>query len=243
MAAVVPVGVAGADNSRRLRHRRRRGLRGRHHARRHREPRRRVAEFEISVNGFFTCSSDGDGEPALVALDLDQNPDTGSAFYGTEVELAPDDDRRRHTSTAPTTGTSAAFRGSGRPRLADAATVVGYYSIDTAQLGLKPGERLQRRRRHARPHGRHGSRPAHLQLRAGSGDEPPALGPDRRAPHVIAYASAGVSRQTSGPPRTGRSSGRGRDCAEVRCACSRGDGFCGRSRRRYGARIPSASRR
>ena len=40
-------------------------------------------EFEVTVAGDLDWSED----EALVALDLDQNPDTGSAFYGTEVEL------------------------------------------------------------------------------------------------------------------------------------------------------------
>jgi hypothetical protein len=34
------------------------------------------------------CRSEGGDVPLLVAVDTDQNPDTGSAFYGTEVEFA-----------------------------------------------------------------------------------------------------------------------------------------------------------
>jgi hypothetical protein len=34
------------------------------------------------------CRSEGGDIPLLVAVDTDQNPDTGSAFYGTEVEFA-----------------------------------------------------------------------------------------------------------------------------------------------------------
>jgi hypothetical protein len=41
-------------------------------------------EVELTVKGGADLQADG----ALVALDLDQNPDTGSAYYGTEVELA-----------------------------------------------------------------------------------------------------------------------------------------------------------
>jgi hypothetical protein len=41
-------------------------------------------EVELTLNGAPRLLQDG----PLVALDLDQNPDTGSAFYGTEVEVA-----------------------------------------------------------------------------------------------------------------------------------------------------------
>jgi hypothetical protein len=41
-------------------------------------------DVELTVNAGAGLQEDG----PLVALDLDQNPDTGSAFYGTEVEVA-----------------------------------------------------------------------------------------------------------------------------------------------------------
>src|SRR5438876_9399435 len=40
--------------------------------------------LQVTVAGRVNWDEDG----PLVALDLDQNPDTGSAFYGTEVEIA-----------------------------------------------------------------------------------------------------------------------------------------------------------
>ena len=46
--------------------------------------------FTVTFAGQLRCTSDGDGVPMVVAVDTDQNPDTGSAFYGTEFELAPD---------------------------------------------------------------------------------------------------------------------------------------------------------
>ena|SRR5437870_2503855 len=42
--------------------------------------------FRVTVAGNHDW--DLDQAEALVALDIDQNPDTGSAFYGTEVEIA-----------------------------------------------------------------------------------------------------------------------------------------------------------
>jgi hypothetical protein len=41
-------------------------------------------QVELTVKGRASLVEDG----ALIALDLDQNPDTGSAYYGTEVEIA-----------------------------------------------------------------------------------------------------------------------------------------------------------
>jgi hypothetical protein len=41
-------------------------------------------EVELTVKGPASLVEDG----ALIALDLDQNPDTGSAYYGTEAEVA-----------------------------------------------------------------------------------------------------------------------------------------------------------
>ena len=95
------------------------------------------ATFWVTVNGFFACSSDGDGEPAMVALDLDQNPDTGSAFYGTEVAFAP----------AGPVGDAHLLRADGwdfrgaRNQLGlggGCGPGRGIYSIDLSKLGLKP---------------------------------------------------------------------------------------------------------
>jgi hypothetical protein len=146
--------------------------------------------FKISVDGFFTCSSDGDGEPALVALDLDQNPDTGSAFYGTEVELAPDSIGDAHLYRAHdwdfrgVPGSSGLGGGCGPG--------VGYYSIDTAQLGLEPGGGFNVVVAAIGPKGDTAPDLRTFNYQQVPGTKPPALGRDRRAPHVIAYASTGV---------------------------------------------------
>jgi len=44
-------------------------------------------EATVTSNPFW-CSGDGGDLPLLIAIDTDQNPDTGSAFYGTELEFA-----------------------------------------------------------------------------------------------------------------------------------------------------------
>lgn len=146
--------------------------------------------FTIRVNGFFTCSSDGDGEPALVALDLDQNPDTGSAFYGTEVELAPDAIGDAHLYRAHdwdfrgVPGSSGLGGGCGQG--------VGYYSVDTSQLGLKPGEGFNVVVASLGPKGDTAPDLRTFNYQQVPGTAPPALGRDHRAPHLIAYASAGA---------------------------------------------------
>ena len=146
--------------------------------------------FKISVNGFFTCSSDGDGEPALVALDLDQNPDTGSAFYGTEVELAPDSIGDPHLYRAHDWD----FRGvPGDAHLGGGCGLgVGYYSVDASQLGLKPDDGFNVVVASLGPKGDTAPDLRTFNYQQVPGTEPPALGPYRRAPHLIAYASAGV---------------------------------------------------
>src|SRR5213592_3353603 len=40
--------------------------------------------IEVTITGTFNWDEDG----PLIGLDLDRNPDTGSAFYGTEYEIA-----------------------------------------------------------------------------------------------------------------------------------------------------------
>jgi hypothetical protein len=126
--------------------------------------------FWLTVNGFFACSSDGDGEPAMVALDLDQNPDTGSAYYGTEVAFAP----------AGPVGDAHLLRADGwdfrgvRNQLGlrgGCGPGSGGYSIDPSKLGLQPGGRLQRRRRGAWLRRRHRARHRNVQLPAGAGHD------------------------------------------------------------------------
>jgi hypothetical protein len=43
-----------------------------------------------AIRNRLWCGGEGGDLPLLIAIDTDQNPDTGSAFYGTEVEFAFD---------------------------------------------------------------------------------------------------------------------------------------------------------
>jgi hypothetical protein len=147
--------------------------------------------FWVTVNGFFACSSDGDGEPALVALDLDQNPDTGSAFYGTEVALAP----------AGPVGDAHLLRADGwnfrgvRRQAGlggGCGPTGGGYSIDRSRLGLAPGAGFNVVVAVPASHGDTAPDIRTFNYQQVPGTPPPTLGADRRAPHVSAFPSAGV---------------------------------------------------
>jgi hypothetical protein len=147
--------------------------------------------FWIRVNGFFACSSDGDGEPAMVALDLDQNPDTGSAYYGTEVAFAP----------AGPVGDPQLLRADGwdlrgaRNQLGlggGCGPGTGIYSIDLSKLGLEEGAGFNVVVAALGSAGDTAPDVGTFNYQQVPGAKPPPLGRDRRAPHVSAFASVGV---------------------------------------------------
>jgi hypothetical protein len=90
----------------------------------------------------FWCGGDGGDLPLLIAIDTDQNPDTGSAFYGAEVELeyTPPRDARE--------GEPVFLRANGWGFKVDrfpyggmgleCGRTIGGYFIDTAALGITP---------------------------------------------------------------------------------------------------------
>ena len=152
--------------------------------------------FWVTVNGFFACSSDGDGEPAMVAVDLDQNPDTGSAYYGTEVAFAP----------AGPVGDAHLLRADGwdfrgaRNQLGlggGCGPGTGAYSIDLSQLGLKPGAGFNVVVAALGSAADTAPDVGTFNYQQVPGTTPPPLGRDRRAPHVSAFASAGVHGKTA----------------------------------------------
>jgi hypothetical protein len=147
--------------------------------------------FWMRVDGAFACSSDGDGEPAMVALDLDQNPDTGSAYYGTEVAFAPAGPvGDAHLLRADRWD----FRGA-RNQLGLAGGCGpgrGIYSIDPAELGLKPGAGFNVVVAALGSDADTAPDVGSFNYQQVPGTQPPPLGRDRRAPHVSAFASGGV---------------------------------------------------
>jgi hypothetical protein len=146
--------------------------------------------IEVTIAGTVNWDEDG----PLIALDLDQNPDTGSAFYGAEYEVA--------------------FLGEGNAREGEAVLMRAHgwdfkrvqppegwgwelgphlvgFSFDRAAFGLSPtqGFNIVAATLGSPPDTAPDLGTFHYQAVPGP---PPKLGPDRRAPHVLAYDSAGA---------------------------------------------------
>jgi hypothetical protein len=157
--------------------------------------------FWITVNGFFACSSDGDGEPAMVAVDLDENPDTRSAFYGTEVAFAP----------AGPVGDAHLLRADGwdfrgaRKQLglgAGCGPGSGGYTIDGSELGLKPGAGFNVVVAALGSEGDIAPDVGTFNYQQVPGTTPPALHRDRRR-HTSAHSHPAGTRQARDPPLLG----------------------------------------
>jgi hypothetical protein len=130
--------------------------------------------FWVTIASPVRCGGDGAGVQVLVALDLDQNPDTGSAFYGTEVEFAPDN-----------FGEAQFFRADGWDfKGAPPAEGLGWgcsptgmgYFVNGAALGLSPSMGFN----------------VVAAVLGPRTDTAPNMGPDTRAPHVSAFSTSAV---------------------------------------------------
>jgi hypothetical protein len=148
--------------------------------------------FQITVAGRHDWDL-GRAE-ALVALDIDQNPDTGSAFYGTEVEIAfaaePFDraeavllrahgwDFRRVT---PPEGWEWGF----------GDNILQFFAR-RADLGLAPNAGFNVVAAAVGPHTDTAPDIRTFNYQPVPGTLPPNPGPDTRAPHVIAYGAGAV---------------------------------------------------
>jgi hypothetical protein len=144
-------------------------------------------EFMATFAGELRCTSDGDGVPMVVAVDADQNPDTGSAFYGTEYELAPD-----------AIGDAMFLRADGWDFRAvrypeglswGCGPHAAGYGVDASALGLAPGDGFNVVVAVLGPHTDTAPDIRTFNYQPVAGRQPPPLGPDRRPPHLIAYAT------------------------------------------------------
>ena len=138
------------------------------------------------------CTGESGDLDSTIAIDTDQNPDTGSAFYGTEYELS----------------FAAGTSGEGEPQFLrangwdfkriDAPVAWGCgptadaYGVAASDLGLAPdaGFNVVAAVMSAHPDTAPDIRTFNFQPVPGR--LPPPLGPDRRAPHVIAFSASGV---------------------------------------------------
>jgi hypothetical protein len=147
-------------------------------------------DFLVTLAGDFEWSEDG----PLIALDLDQNPDTGSAFYGTEVELVLQSERA-NAEVMP-----ALYRANGwdfrRERHARAAWTLGPheggFQIKRSSLGLTKYQGFNIVVGSVSNHPDMAPDFGTFNYQRVPGRNPPRLGPDRRAPKVLAYDSTGV---------------------------------------------------
>jgi hypothetical protein len=143
------------------------------------------------VNNPF-CTGEGGQLGSLVAIDTDQNPDTGSAFYGTEYELS---------FAAGTSGEGEAqfARANGWDfKTIDAPVGWGCgptgdaYGVAASDLGLAPDAGFNVVAAVPSPHPDTAPDIRTFNFQPVPGRLPPPLGPDRRPPQVTAFPTRGV---------------------------------------------------
>jgi len=138
------------------------------------------------------------GEQLGVALDLDQNPDTGTVYYGTEVSFMLDFGVNGETlkfARATGSGFAPATPPASLTGTIDGATGVVTFSVKVADVGLTPNGGFNLFAISASSVSEDADlapdlRTFNYQLVAGTA--PPALRPDTRAPLDHAFASRGV---------------------------------------------------
>jgi hypothetical protein len=131
-----------------------------------------------------------------VALDLDQNPDTGTVYYGTDVAFALDFGMGGTTLKFARAAGSEFQQATPPPSLRgtfDAATGTVTFTVNAADLGLAPDSGFNLVAVSSTPIDSDLApdlRTYNYQQVAGK--QPPQLGPDTRAPVDHAFASRGV---------------------------------------------------
>ena len=143
--------------------------------------------FWATFSGKQPCGEFG-GAPVVIALDLDQNPDTGSAFYGTEAELAPTADGvpllLRSNGWGFNAATPQPDSGFGAGCSPDGAG----FDLLRSDLGLAPGAGFNVVAVLASPHT--DTAPDIGTFNYPGVEAPSPLGPDTRAPHVASVFPA-----------------------------------------------------
>jgi hypothetical protein len=141
------------------------------------------------------CRGEGGDLPITVAIDTDQNPDTGSAFYGTEVEFAfqpPSNARDGEPVFRRANGWD--FRGASLPGGFGwgCGPTGGGYFVDASALGVAPNAGFNVVAATVSPHTDTAPDIRTFNYQPVAGTPPPTLGPDTRAPHVVTYPSRAV---------------------------------------------------
>jgi hypothetical protein len=130
----------------------------------------------------------------LVALDLDQNPDTGSAFYGTEYEIAFEAEPYDRAEAVLLHADGWDFRRVSPPEgwgWGFSPSFLEFF-VRPSDLGLDPNAGFNVVAAAIGPHTDTAPDIRTFNYQPVAGTPPPSLGPDRRAPHVVAYSSKAV---------------------------------------------------
>jgi hypothetical protein len=130
----------------------------------------------------------------LVALDLDQNPDTGSAFYGTEVEIAFEADPYDQAEAVLLRSRGWDFRRVTPPEgwgWGFSDNVLEFFA-KPSDLGLAANAGFNVVAAAVGPHTDTGPDIRTFNYQQVPGTLPPNVGPDTRAPHANAFASTAV---------------------------------------------------
>jgi hypothetical protein len=151
-------------------------------------PWRSDLELWATVAGTQPCG-EFEGVHVVFALDLDQNPDTGSAFYGTEAELTTD----RYGGPVLLRSKGWDFGGTTQPDsgfAAECSPEGAGFGLDPAALGLAPGQGFNVVAVADSPHTDTAPDIGTFNYQPVPGVPPPTLGPDTRAPHIAAVFPA-----------------------------------------------------
>ena len=141
------------------------------------------------------CGGEGGDLPLLIGIDTDQNPDTGSAYYGTEVEfeyIPPANARDGEAVFLRAHGWD--FKGAPHPDGFGwgCGPTIGGYSIDTSALGITPSSGFNVVAATNSSHPDTAPDIGTFNYQPVVGTAPPKLGPDTRAPHVVAFPAYAV---------------------------------------------------
>jgi hypothetical protein len=139
-----------------------------------------------AVRNRLWCGGEGGDLPLLIAIDTDQNPDTGSAFYGTEVEFAFDVRDNEPLFLRSSGWDFKLARDQGFPGTECGPTVGGYFT-ETSALGITPTSGFNVVAATVGQHIDTAPDIGTFNYQPVAGTPPPKLGPDTRAPHLVTY--------------------------------------------------------
>jgi hypothetical protein len=151
-------------------------------------------EVTVTSNPIW-CRGEGGDLPITIAVDTDQNPDTGSAFYGTEVEFAfqpPSNARDGEPVFRRANGWD--FEGAPLPEGFgwECGPTIGGYFVSASALGVAPTAGFNVVAATVSPQTDTAPDIRTFNYQPVAGTPVPDPGPDTRAPHVVTYPAHAV---------------------------------------------------